>query len=104
MDRKGAPPRPGRGREVLRVASLNVNGMSVESKRKEVMESAKKGRLDVIGLQEMHMKGCGVVECLGRNERRIWEGMEGGVKWCGMDEKSRGRGKAGCALLLSLRV
>ena len=30
--------------------------------------------------------------------------MEGGVEWCGMDEKSMGRGKEGCALLISLRI
>ncbi len=58
----------------------------------------------MIGLQEMHMKGCGIVECLGGNERGIWEGMEEGVVWCGIDEKSRGRGKEGCPLLLSPRV
>ncbi len=68
------------------------------------MEGVKKGRLDVIGLQETHMKGCGVVECLGGNECLIWEGMEGGVVWCGGDEKSRDRGKEGWALLLFPRV
>ncbi len=71
MDGEGAPLHPGRGREVLRVASLKVNGMSGESKRKEVMESAKKGRLDVTGLQETHRKGCGVGECLGVTERGV---------------------------------
>ncbi|KAK4327054.1 hypothetical protein Pmani_002500 [Petrolisthes manimaculis] len=30
--------------------------------------------------------------------------MEGGVAWTGMDEKSKGRGKEGCALLVSGRV
>lgn len=60
--------------------------MIAESKRKEVIEGVKKGRLDVIGLQEMHMKGCGVVEYLGGNECGIWEGIEG-VVWCGVDEK-----------------
>ncbi len=43
-------------------------------------------------------------ECLGANECEIWEGMEGGVVWCGVDEKSRGRGKEGCALLFAPRV
>lgn len=30
--------------------------------------------------------------------------MEGGVVWCGTDEKSRGREKKGCALLLFPRI
>lgn len=42
VDGEEAPPCPGKGRDVLRVASLNVNGMSVDSKRKEVMEGIKK--------------------------------------------------------------
>ncbi len=104
IDGEGASPHPCRGRDVLRIPSFNVNGMSVESKRKGVMEGLKKGRLDVIGLQEMHMRRCGIMECVGGNECEIWEGMEGGVVWHGVDEKSRGRGKEGCALLLSPRV
>ena len=62
---------------MLRVASLNANGMSVDGKRKEVMEGVKNGRLDIIGVQETHMKGCGVMECVRGNECGIWEGMEG---------------------------
>lgn len=42
VDGEEAPLRPGEGRDVLRVASLNVNGTSVDSKRKEVMEGIKK--------------------------------------------------------------
>ncbi len=68
--------------EMLRVASFNVNGMSAESKRKEVVEGVRKGRLDVIGVQETHMKGCGVREGLGVNECEIWKGWK--EQWCGV--------------------
>ena len=44
------------------------------------------------------MRECGVVECMEGNEFEIWEGMEG-VVWCGVGEKSRCRGKEGCAFL-----
>ena len=97
---EGSPPRSAGGRDMLKVVFLNVNGLRCESKRKEVLEMVRKGRMDVVGLQETHMKGCGV----GGNDCELWEGMEGGVVWCGVDEKSKGRGREGCALLMSPRV
>ncbi len=33
------------------------------------------------------MKGFGISECLGAIDCEIWEGMEGRVVWCGVDEK-----------------
>ena len=30
--------------------------------------------------------------------------MDGGVVWSGMDERRKGRGREGCALLMSARV
>lgn len=41
------------------------------------MGGVKTGGLDAIVLQEMHVKGCGVVECAGGNECGIWEGFGG---------------------------
>ena len=38
------------------------------------------------------------------NESEVWEGMEGGVVWCGVDTESKGRGKEGCAPIMSPRV
>ncbi len=55
-------------------------------------------------VQETHIKGCGVVECLRGSECEVWEDMEGGVVWCGVDERRKGRGKEECALLISSRV
>ena len=92
MGGERAPPRP-KGERALRVASYNVNGMSVECKRKEVLADMRKGKLDVLGVQETHMKGCGVMDCMEGSECELWEGMKGGVVWCGIDEKIRGRGK-----------
>ena len=34
----------------------------------------------------------------------VLEEMEGGVVWWGVDEKSKGRGKEGCELLVSPRI
>ena len=44
------------------------------------------------------------MDCMEGSECEIWERMGGGVVWCGVDEKSRGRGKEGCALHISPRV
>ena len=57
-----------------------------------------------MGIQETHTKGCGVMDCAMGSESEVWEGMEGGVMWCGVDEKSKERGKEGCALQMSLRI
>ncbi len=48
-----------------------------------------------------HMGGSGMLECKMGGECGVWEGMEGGVVWSGMKEGSKGRGKEGCALLMS---
>ncbi len=51
----------------------------------------------MLGMSETHLKGCGVVD--GRDEDvGLWEGLEGGVIRAGI-----GRGKEGCALMVSLR-
>ena len=52
--------------------------------------------MDVIGIQETLINGCGVIGCMVGNESEVWEGMEGGVVWCGVDEKGKGREKEGC--------
>ena len=55
------------------------------------------------------MKDYGVMECMTDSESEVWEGMEGGIMWrdemwCAVDEKSKGKGKEGCALLMSCRI
>ena len=74
----------------MRVVSLSINGMSVQSKIEEVWEGVRK-KLDGLGMQKTHIKACGVMDYMEGNECEMWKGMEGGVVWCGVDEKSRGR-------------
>ena len=88
----------------MRVAAFNTNGMQDQNKRRELVESFKKGRIDVLGVGETHMRGQGSGEYGRGNECKIWEGMDGGVVWTGLDEGYKGRGKEGCAILLSPRV
>ena len=57
--------------------------------------------MGVIGVQETHIKGCGVIDCMMGSESEVWEGMEGRVVLCGVDVKSKGIGKEGYALLMS---
>ena len=40
-----------------------------------------------MGIQETHTIGFGVMG----SESEVWEGMEGRVVWCGVDDKSKGR-------------
>ena len=95
---------PCRRGDVGRVATFNCNGVVGEQKRRELIESFKNAGVDVMGVQETHIKGCGVAEYRSGTENEVWEGMEGEVVWCRMDMKSKGRGREGCALLMSPRV
>lgn len=47
----------------LRVASINMNGMSVERTRKEILKNFKRGKLHMVGIQEIY-KGCGAGKCV----------------------------------------
>ncbi len=38
-----------------------------------------KKEMDVLGVQETHMKGNGILGCKAGGKCGIWEGMEGGV-------------------------
>lgn len=59
-----------------------VNGISVlKSKRKEVLEGVRKGKLNVLGVQESHMQGSDVMVYMERKEWGMCEGKEG-VEWC----------------------
>ena len=75
---EGPPPCPGRER----VGSVNVNGWNVLRKR-ELVESFKRGRFYVMWIQENYTEGCGVMECVIRMEEEVW---------CGVDDK-QGKGK-----------
>ena len=54
-----------------------------------------------MGIQETHTKGCGIIVCAMGSKSEVWEEMEGGVIWCGVYDKSKGRGKEGCAFYVS---
>ncbi len=69
------PPQP---RE-CRVWSWNVNGLKNSRKRREMIESFKNRGMDILGVQETHMRGSGVLECKVDGECGVWEGMDGGV-------------------------
>ena len=101
MGGDAGPPRPG-DRKIVGV-SWNANGLN-ERKRREMIEVFKKKQMDVMGVQETHMKGSGILECKAGGKCGVWEGMEGGVIWSGMKEGGGGRGKEGCALLMSERM
>ena len=88
----------------IRAVCFNANGLNDESKRRSVVESCVKGRVDILGLSETHLKGQGKCACKKGDVGSLWEGMEGGAVWTGLDEECKGRGKEGCAILMSGRV
>ncbi len=45
---------------------MNVNGMNDRRKQKEVVDMVEKGRIDVLGVSETHLRGCGMKD--GRDE------------------------------------
>ena len=88
----------------LRVACFNANEMKDERKRREIIDRCMKGRVDVLGLGETHLKGQGMCECKRGEGGGLWEGMEGGAVWAGLEETYKGKAKEGCAILVSERV
>ena len=90
--------------ENIRAVCFNANGLKDEQKRRMVVESCMKGRVDVLGLSETHLSGVGAGECGVGSECGRWEGMIGGAVWTGLDEGYKGRGKEGCVILMSERV
>ncbi len=52
-------------------------------KRKEVVDIFERGRIDVLGMSEIHLKGCGMKDGRDEDERGLWEGLEGGIVWTG---------------------
>ena len=55
----------------MRVAAFNVNGMQDQIKRRALVESFKKGRIDVLGVGRRHMHGQGSGENGRGNECKI---------------------------------
>ncbi len=98
---KGGRGRRSRREELIRVVSLNVIGMNDRGKRREIVEMFERGRIDALGVSETHMKGCGMKDGREEDEGGLWEGLEGGVVWAGIE---RGREKVWCARRASPRV
>ncbi len=60
MGRDRTPPRPG---DRIVGVSWNANGLQNVRKRREMTEVFKKKRMNVLGVQETHMRGSGMFEC-----------------------------------------
>ncbi len=63
--------------ECMRLVSINVNGIGDEEKRRVMTENFANGRVDVLGVSEMHIRGTGVSD----GREGMWEGVPGGVGW-----------------------
>ena len=90
--------------ECMRMVAMNVNGMGDERKRHEIVEFFKEKKIDVLAVSETHMKGNGLWMSENGENSKLWEGLEGGVCWSGLNEEYKGRVKEGCAILMSHRV
>ena len=90
--------------QCMRVAAININGCQDEIKRKELVNEFDKAELDVLGVSETHIKGQGVWGSDSGEDNEMWRNLKGGCVWAGRDEMERGRGKEGCAVLVSERV
>ena len=92
MGSEGPPSIPGRENACLGEGTINVNGLGV-LRRRELVESFERGMFDVMGVQETYVKGCRVIDFVIGSESEVWEGMEGRVVWCGLNEKKQGKRK-----------
>ncbi len=63
---KGGRGRRSRREELMKVVSLNMNCMNDRGKRREIVDMFERGRIDVLGVSETHLKGCGMKD--GREE------------------------------------
>ena len=88
----------------MKLVAMNVNGMQDERKRREIVERFRERKIDVLAVGETHMKGNGYWMNDNDGSNRLWEGLEGGVCWSGLDVTYKGRGREGCAILMSHRV
>ena len=56
------------------MGSINGNGLKVL--RRELVESYEGGRLDIMGVQETHIKGCRAIDCMimTGSQSDLWKG------------------------------
>ena len=90
--------------ECMRLVAMNVNGMQDERKRREIVEKFKERKIDVLAVGETHMRGSGFWMSENEEMNGLWKGLEGGVCWSGLPDGYKGRGKEGCAILMSHRI
>ncbi len=69
--------------------------------RGEIVNMFERGRIDVLGVSETHLKGCGMKDGREEDEGGLREELEGGVVWAGIE---KGRGREACAIMASPRV
>ena len=58
------------GVEKYESGSINVNGLSALI-RKELVKSFEEERLDIMQIQETHIKSCGVIDCMIGSESEV---------------------------------
>lgn len=46
----------------MRVVHVNMNGLNEDWKRRDVIEAFGKGKVDILGIGETHLQGCGATE------------------------------------------
>ena len=80
-----------KGEEVVRVAAININGCQDEVKRNEMINEFAKGKLDVLGVSETHIRGQGSWYSEKEEECELWRNLTGGCVWSGRG--GRGKGK-----------
>lgn len=87
-----------------RVVYFNASDLGEGEKRIQVVGSFRRGKLDVLGVQESYLRGCRLTECMRGNECDVWEGINRGVLWNGMVVGSKGRERKLCTFLISPKV
>ena len=104
MGRRRVRVKGRKGEEVVRVAAININGCQDEVKRNEMINEFAKGKLDVLGVSETHIRGQGSWYSEKEEECELWRNLTGGCVWSGRGEEEKGRGREGCAIVMSERV
>ena len=90
-----------KGEEVVRVAAININGCQDEVKRNEMINEFAKGKLDVLGVSETHIRGQGSWYSEKEEECELWKNLTGGCVLSGRGDGERGKGREGCAIVMS---
>ena len=66
----------------------------IKEKEKWQLNVVLRGRVEVLGLNEICMSGQGASECRKGNQNGMWEGMIDGTVWTRLDKSYKGKSKA----------